>query len=90
LIVNHNKGGVRQKIEINLKTLNGNTFRGLVTRKEGKHLIYRDSLGFEDFINFGGIRFGYKDRPVAIFKLKTAINVDELLLLINSLISGVQ
>ena len=36
-------------------------------------------MGFEDFSNFDGARPGYKGMPIMVFKLKTAINVDELL-----------
>jgi hypothetical protein len=46
---------------------------------EAKHAIYGQCLGFENFYNFEGIRFGYKGGPVIIFILKSAINVDKLL-----------
>ena len=45
---------------------------------EAKHGIYRDCLGFKDFKNFDGVRFGFKGRPLVTFKLKEAINVDTL------------
>ena len=77
----HNNGGMRQEIEVNLETLNGNgnPFRGTITRQEAKHHIFKESLGFVDFSNFDGVRFTWKNMPVVVFKLKTAINVDELL-----------
>ena len=59
--------------------MNGKPFRGTITPKEAKHIIYKECLGFADFTNFDGVRFGFKGMPIAVFKLKTAINVDELL-----------
>ena len=35
-------------------------------------------MGFPDFSNFDGVRFAFRGIPVVVFKLKTAINVDEL------------
>ena len=35
-------------------------------------------MGFPDFSNFDGVRFAFRGTPVEVFKLKTAINVDEL------------
>ena len=45
--------------------------------------IIRDCLGFVDFSNFDGVRFAFRGIPVVVFKLKTAINVDELIGLQN-------
>ena len=36
-------------------------------------------LGFEDFKNWGGVGFGFRGVPMAIIKLKEAIDVDDLL-----------
>ena len=46
--------------------------------QEAKHGIFRDCLGFKDFKNFDGVRFAYKGVRIVAFKLKEAINVDEL------------
>ena len=47
--------------------------------QEAKHGIYRDCLGFKDFANFDGVRFAYKGVRIVAFKLKEAINVDQLI-----------
>ena len=73
--VNH----MRQEIVVMFEKLNGEIFRGSITPQEAKHEIYKKCLGFVDFSNFDGVRSGYRNGPVAVFKLKTAINVDELL-----------
>ena len=70
---------MRQEIEIGFEKMNGAPFRGSITRQEAKNLIFKQCLGFEDFSNFDGARPGYKGMPIMVFKLKTAINVDELL-----------
>ena len=58
--------------------MNGNKFVGTITPQEAKYSIYRDSLGFSDFTNFDGVRLAFRGVPVVVFKLKTAINVEEL------------
>ena len=70
---------MRQEIEIGLITLNGQKFIGTIAPQEAKYTIYRDSLGFEDFSNFDGVRFAFRGFPVIVFRLKSAINVDELI-----------
>ena len=45
----------------------------------GRNGIFRDCLGFRDFKNFDGVRFAYKGVRIVTFKLKEAINVDELI-----------
>ena len=74
-----NKGAMRQEIEIALESLNGEPFRGTITPLEAKYGIYARCLGFPDFDNFEGYRFGHKGVPVITLILKSAINVDELL-----------
>ena len=59
--------------------LKNNKFIGTITPQEAKFSIYRDILGFSNFTNFDGVRFAYRGIPVLVFKLKTAINVDELI-----------
>ena len=70
---------MRHEIEIALMTLNGNKFIGTITPQEAKFIIYKESLGFTDFTNFDGVRFAFMGVPVVVFKLKTAINIDELI-----------
>ena len=74
-----NQGHMRHEIKIGLMTLNGKKFIGTITPQEAKFIIYRESLGFPDFSNFDRVRFAYRGVPVVVFKLKTALNVDELI-----------
>ena len=75
----NNDGHMRQEIEIGIVSLNGNKFFGSITPTEAKFTIFRDCLGFGDCSNFDGVRHSYKNMPVLTFKLKSAINVDELI-----------
>ena len=75
----NNDGAMREELEVEIETLNGKPFKGSITVLKAKYKIYRDSLGYENFSNFDGVRLGYRGGPVATFKFKEAINVDELL-----------
>ena len=77
-----NDKAMRQELEVNIETLNGTAFHGTITQLEAKHSVYKESLKL-DLNNFDGVRFGHKGCPVMVFKLKEAINVDELLPLQN-------
>ena len=66
-------------IEIELISCDGEKFTGSLTMQEAKHGIFRDCLGFKDFKNFDGVRFAYKGVRMVAFKLKEAINVDDLI-----------
>jgi hypothetical protein len=66
-----------QELEINMKSISCNAFRGTLTELEAKYFIYKESIKL-DLTNFDGVRFDYKDRPILTFKLKTALNVDKL------------
>ena len=74
-----NEKGMRQEIEVAYEKLNGTQFSGSITPQEAKHIIFRHCLKFNDFSNFDGVRCGFKGAPVSVFKLKKAINVDDLL-----------
>ena len=74
-----NDGAMREEIEIELVSCEGENFTGSLTMQEAKHGIFRDCLGFRDFKNFDGVRFAYKGVRIVAFKLKEAINVDELI-----------
>jgi hypothetical protein len=65
-------------MRLRLLSINGNTFRGSVTCQEFKHVDYKDCLGFKDFDNFEGVRFGYSGVGIIEIKVSTPINVDEL------------
>ena len=73
-----NDRALREEIEVQFLSLNNEKFSGTITYQEAKHVIFKDCLGFGDFSNFDGARVGFKNVPVVTFKLKTAINVDEL------------
>ena len=47
--------------------------------QEAKHGIFSDCLRFKDFKNFDGVRFAYKGVWMVAFKVKEAIDVDELI-----------
>ena len=70
---------MRQEIEVAYEQLNGSQFRGSITPQEAKHIVFKHCLKFKDYSNFDGVRCGYKGAPVSIFRLKRAINVDELM-----------
>ena len=72
-----NESEHREEIEVELVSMNGQPFRGSITKLEAKHGIYRDCLGFKDFTNFDGVRLLFKGTYSATFKLKEQINVDE-------------
>ena len=73
-----NEGALREELEVEFNTLNGEKFYGSITPQEAKHVVFRECLGFADFSNFDGARIGYKGCPVVTFKFKSPINVDEL------------
>ena len=74
-----NEGSMRQEIEIELLSCEDEKFTGSLTMQEAKHGIFRDCLGFKDFKNFDGVRFAFKGIRIVAFKLKEAINVDDLI-----------
>ena len=74
----NNEGAFREELEIGVVSINGLPFRGSLTRQEAKLEIYKKCLGFADYSNFDGVRLGYRGGPIIVFKLKNAINVDEL------------
>ena len=46
--------------------MNGKSFRGTITPKEAKHILYKVCLGFEDYTNFDRVRFGFIGMPIAV------------------------
>ena len=47
-------GPIRQRLEVEFRTLNGKPFKGTITLKESKHEIFHKILGFE-YSNFYGL-----------------------------------
>jgi hypothetical protein len=74
----NNAGALREELEIECNTINGEKFHGTVTHNEAKYIIFKECLGFGNFTNFDGARIAYKGATVVTFKLKTAVNVDQL------------
>ena len=72
-----NQGAFRDEIEIEIRTINEKPFRGTVTTREAKHIIYKEIIG-GPFSNFRGLRFGFKGVPVVTIMLKEPINIDDL------------
>ena len=73
---NRNEGAFRSEFDVEIQTINGEPFRGTVTRQEAKHAIYRNALGCP-FSNFRGIRLGFKTSPTVTFMLKQPVNIDD-------------
>ena len=71
-----NNGSLREEIEVELVSCDGENFTGSLTMQEAKHGIFRDCLGFRDFKNFDGVRFAYKGVRILAFKLKEAIDIN--------------
>ena len=67
---------MRNEIEIELLIADQAKFTDSMTMLEAKHGIYR--LGFKDFKNFNGVRFGYKGNVIVSFKLLDPIDIDKL------------
>ena len=72
-----NEGAFRDEVEVEIRTINGDPFRGSLTRHEAKHLIYKGVLGCP-FSNFRGCKTGFKGYPTVTFMLKEQINIDDL------------
>ena len=72
-----NDGAFRDEIEIETRTINGEPFRGTITRKEGKHRIYKEIIG-GPLSNFRGVRLGFKNVPTVVIMLKEPVNIDDL------------
>jgi hypothetical protein len=72
-----NEGAFRDFFDIEIRTINGQPFRGTITYVEAKHAIYKGILEM-DFNNFRGVRLGFKGVPTATILLKEQINLDDL------------
>jgi hypothetical protein len=72
-----NEEAFRDEVEVEISTINGEPFRGSLTRLEAKHLIYKGVLGCP-FSNFRGCKLGFKGCPTVVFMLKEQINIDDL------------
>jgi hypothetical protein len=63
----YNDKAMRQELEVNLETLNGNPFRGTLMQLEAKYLLYKEPLKL-DLSNFDRVRVGYKTGLMMLFK----------------------
>jgi hypothetical protein len=70
-------GPIRQRLEVEFRTLNGKPFKGTITPKESKHEIFHKILGFE-YSNFYGARPAWKNGPTITFTFCEPTNVDDL------------
>ena len=50
-------GAWREKIDIELRDSEDESYNGTITMQEAKYEIFRECLGFKDFNNFDGVRF---------------------------------
>ena len=71
------EGAFRDEVEIEVQTINDKPFKGNITRKEAKHVIFKDILGFP-FSNFRGVRFGFKGVPIITLMMNEVFNMDDL------------
>ena len=63
-----NSGAMKEEIEVELLSCDGEDFTDSITLQETKHGIYRNCLGFRDFKNFDGVRFSFKGLKIVTFK----------------------
>jgi hypothetical protein len=54
-------------------------FRESISPQETKHQIFKHCLGYSVYNNFDDARCGHKDAPAVVFRLKTAININEFM-----------
>ena len=71
-------GAMRDEIVVECRTINDAPFRGTITFKEAREVIFGEVMGFE-LKELYSIRFRYNGCPVIKFKLKNQINLDDLL-----------
>ena len=71
------EGSFRDEVEIEIKSINDKPFKGNITRREAKHVIFKDILGFQ-FDNFRGVRCGFKGVPIITLMMNSVFNMDDL------------
>ena len=71
------EGGFRDYIVVEIRTVNGQPFKGSLHFKEAKFEIFGKCL-LQDPAIIHGLSFGFSDYPLIKFKLKHQINIDEL------------
>ena len=64
-------------MEIEIQTINDKPFKGSITRREAKHVIFKGILGFP-FSNFRGVRFRFKGVPIITLMMNEVFNMDDL------------
>ena len=72
------KGAMRDKFIVDVNTMDGEPFKGTVTRTEALKNIFVKALGFSS-AEFHGATPAFKGHPVVIFKTKEVFNIDERL-----------
>ena len=72
-----NKGPIRQVLEVEFKTCDGEPFKGTITYTEAKRKIFKEILGYE-LKNFYGVKPGWKSCPIMTFTFVEPTNVDDL------------
>ena len=74
----NNDGAFPEEIDFYFLIINGNKFSISITFHEAKHIVFKKFLGFCGFSNFDEAHEGSRGATSVTFKLKTAINVNEL------------
>ena len=71
-------GAMRDEIVVECKTINGLPFRGTITFKEAREVMFNEIMGFS-LSDLYSVRFRYNGCPVVRLKLKQQFNLDDLM-----------
>ena len=71
------EGAFRDELVVEFQTLDDKPFKGSITVKEARKRVYQEILGFQQE-DLASLRLTYSGMPIAIFKLKSQFNIDNL------------
>ena len=71
------EGPMRDVIIVEIRTINGEPFKGTITYNEASIGIFEDCLGMKEE-NLHGVKFAFSGTPVIRFKLTELIDIDSL------------
>ena len=72
------EGAMRDKFVVDIKLIDGEPFKGTITRTEALKNIFVRALGFSP-MEFHGATPSFRGHPIVIFKTKRLFNIDERL-----------
>jgi hypothetical protein len=70
-------GAIRNNFTVDILQLNGQDFKGSISRSDALRFIFIGALGFKPE-NLGGVVPGFRGNPTVLFKTKTTFNIDEI------------